>query len=163
MEKNNGNYLLSDIMNIAEKNSLRFERFPNAYDFDVETCIDASKARGVPLEREIKHVVFEFREGLFMVHVQGDKFISNRKVKNFLSIKNLKKANLTKHFNNKFRKGTVCPFIEPFFSMNHLVDESLLNFDWLSTNDGTLRGYIIFETSLLTHLNRIHFGNFSKD
>ena len=49
------------------------------------------------------------------------------------------------------KRGTVTPINDPIFSMKHLLDPTVLCQSCVTTNDGTLTGYVSFEPkSLLT-------------
>jgi prolyl-tRNA editing enzyme YbaK/EbsC (Cys-tRNA(Pro) deacylase) len=146
------------IKNIAKKNSFIFEHYPSAYRLPVITCIEASFARGVALSQELKHIVINSSFDEHVVHVLGDKRVSLRKVEKILNVQNLKLSNLKP----SMHRGKISPFIDPFWSMLNLIDANVLQKKWLTTNDGTLRGYIKFSPKLLLQMPNIEIGDFAK-
>jgi len=132
-----------------KQNSIFFEHYPLAYKDPVITCLEASYARGVNLSKELKHIVVMTSQGFCLVHVLGNKRVDTNKVSNFLEVKNAKLADLKLIEKNEMHRGTIFPFVEPFWSMLNLIDYEVLKKDWLTTNDGTLRGFIKFSPKLL--------------
>ncbi|MFW9878753.1 MAG: hypothetical protein ACFFG0_37215 [Candidatus Thorarchaeota archaeon] len=161
--RNNSDNLLSVVNFIARKKNILFHHIPNAYQYDVVSCIEAAKARKVSITKEIKHILLRSQYELIMVHVQADKLISLRKIKRFLKIKNICQADLSRYDQKIFGRGVICPFIEPFWSMKHLVDVGLFNHDWMTSNDTTKRGYIIFDPKILKCTKHHYLGDFVKD
>jgi len=98
------------ISGIASQNQLFFKHYPQAYQEEVVSCVDAAKARGVKLAQEAKHILFRIPQGLCLVHVEGDKQISKEKVASFLNVEQVSLANIGKLNNKVFRKGTVFSF-----------------------------------------------------
>jgi len=150
---------LKYIKNIAKKNSLMFEHYPSAYKIPVITCMEASIARCIDLSQELKNIVVSSSTNEYVVHVLGDRKVSNEKVEKFL---NIDKVILSK-LKPSLHRGTIFPFTEPFWSMLNLIDDNVLKKEWLTTNDGTLRGYIKFSPKLLLHLPNYIRGLFAQE
>lgn len=140
-----------------------FQCYPNAYSFDVVSCGEAAAARNVPVRNELKHILLSTSKGMCIVHVPGDRRVSLRSVKRHLAVKQAKLAYLNEiQGDPRYSPGIICPFVEPFWSMHHLIDVSVLDNRWMTTNDGTLRGYLVFDPRLLGGASDVCFGEFSK-
>jgi len=150
------------IETIAHKNSLFFHHYPFAYKRPVITCLEASIARGVDLSQELKHIVVNSSNIEYIVHVLGDMKVSTVNVAKFLNTNNVKLSQLKKYNKFSMHRGTIFPFMEPFWSMKNLIDENVLEKKWLTTNDGTLHGFIKFSPKLLLSLPHYERGYFSQ-
>jgi len=148
---------IANINKIAKRECLFFRHYPNAYSFPVITCQEASMARNVSIERELKHMIIESNNHQqWLVHVPGSKKVSLFKVKHYLNKSDIKLANLSDYHNNSFHRGEICPFLAPFWEMTHLIDVDILKNKKMSTNDGSLRGFLIFNPKLLL-FSQYHF------
>ena len=109
-------------------------------------CEESTFARKVPMDRELKHLLLKTPHFFTMAHLQASKKLNFKKVKDILLVKNIELADI-----NQFGvlKGEVNPFLKPFWPILHLVDDSVLTRDWMTTNDGTRTGYIKFKPQLL--------------
>ena len=145
----------------AQAKALLFEHFPNAYHHDVFDCEEAARARGVPLEHELKHLLLETGKGFCLAHVAGDLKLSLRKVKRHLRVREASLADLATFPHARLQRGSVCPFVEPLWSLQHLVDHSILNIPSMTTNDGTHRGYLRFDPKILFLARLNEVGDFA--
>lgn len=161
--ENQNKTLFGLIKDIAEKEEIIFYHLPNAYPYDVINCREAAKARKVLLSKEMKHILLRTPNGLTMAHIQAHKSISLRKIKNTLKIKDICMANLKEYEQEIFERGTICPFIEPFWSLFHLLDNRIFENDWMTTNDTTKRGYIIFDPIILKFTENHIIGDFTQE
>jgi hypothetical protein len=57
--------------------------------------------------------------------------------------------------------GTVCPLTAPVWHLPHLVSQELLELDSVSTNNGTKKGYIIFNPNILLSAAHLKIGKFA--
>jgi prolyl-tRNA editing enzyme YbaK/EbsC (Cys-tRNA(Pro) deacylase) len=144
------------ISQIADEYSLLFEHYQSAYQFDVVTCVEAAKARKVPLSRELKHLIIDASGTLCLVHIPGDREVQLEKVASSLSLKfsKVNLANIVQINDDRIKRGIICPFKQPFWSWKHLIHKDLLDNDWMTTNDGTKKGYIRFDPKLLCHAKK---------
>ena len=149
------------ITKFADDNSLLFEHHPLSYKDPVITCLEASYARGVKLSKELKHIIVTSSIGFCLVHVLGTKRVDMKKVSNFLHVKDAKLADLKLIKKMEMHRGSIFPFGEPFWSMLNLIDHEVIENDWLTTNDGTLRGFIKFSPRLLLYIPRNEIDNFA--
>jgi prolyl-tRNA editing enzyme YbaK/EbsC (Cys-tRNA(Pro) deacylase) len=145
----------------ADSRKLFFKHYPDAYAHDVLDCVNAARARNVPLIHELKHLLLETGAGYHMVHLTGNVRLSLREVKRHLGRKEARLADLAKFPDARLRRGTVCPFLEPLWPLPHLVDQAVLQMPWMTTNDGTTRGYVKFDPEILSMAPNCAVGNFS--
>ena len=127
------------------------------------TCAEAAEARGVPLTNELKSLLLETTYGPVVVHVPGDKRVSLRAAKMSLHCRQVSLASPMVLEKLGLSPGTVCPFYEPLWSMRQLVCRELLARRPLTTNNGTLRGYFVFEPELLLTAPFVMIGRFSDE
>lgn len=127
---------------------------------EVITCIEASSAKEFSLKNELKSLLLKTSKGFYVVHLAGNKKVSNRKIKIFLKCKEASMA--TRDELNSFGliPGTVCAIINPIWELPHLISEEIFNLDFISTNDGTRTGYYIFSPEVLLLSNNKWIGNF---
>ena len=150
------------ISELANKSFITFYHHPNAYSQPVISCLEAALAREVSLEDELKHILLSVDTDFFLVHVPGNKRVDFNSVAEFTNASEIRLANLKNSFGTSIHQGAVFPFDEPFWSLPHLIDNCVLNKQSISTNDGTLRGYIKFNPNLLKLLPIYHLGEFSE-
>ncbi len=56
--------------------------------------------------------------------------------------------------------GTVCPFTKPVVDMPQLLSASVLDLEFITTNNGTPHGYFVFDPHLLLRVPQIQLGDF---
>lgn len=127
---------------------------------EVTTCEEAAKAKGIPLKNELKTLIFNTSNGLHALHLPGNKKVSLRAVKNFLKVKEACLAGKDKLQALSLTPGTVCPLTAPVWHLPHLVSQEVLELDFVSTNNGTKKGYIIFNPNLLLSATNLKVGKF---
>jgi prolyl-tRNA editing enzyme YbaK/EbsC (Cys-tRNA(Pro) deacylase) len=154
---------LAPVMAIARREGLRFEHYPEAYARDVVTCEEAAHARGVGLEQELKHLLLETMRGPCLVHVPATARVSLRKVKRNMHSKHARMADLETGWGGPTARGTICPLVEPFWSLLHLVDDTVLDLALMTTNDSTVHGYVRFDPRLLRFANHVMVGDFIEN
>ncbi|MGL1886699.1 MAG: YbaK/EbsC family protein [Reichenbachiella sp.] len=120
--------------------------FPDVYELSGKGCIESAEARGVELERELKHLVIQSDTSRFMIHIQAHKKVSFPLLKKITNCKNMELADLSEL---NIRKGEVSPFRSEFWDMPHIIDSSVLELEWMTTNDGTRTGFIRFNPMVL--------------
>jgi prolyl-tRNA editing enzyme YbaK/EbsC (Cys-tRNA(Pro) deacylase) len=128
---------------------------------EVTTCEEAAKAKGIPLKNELKTLIFSTSKGLHALHVPGNRKASLRTVKNVLKVKEAYLAGKEKLQALSLAPGTVCPLIAPVWHLPHLVSQEVLELDFVSTNNGTKKGYIIFIPKLLLSAANLKVGKFA--
>lgn len=127
---------------------------------DVVSCVDAAAEKKIPLANELKTLILTTSLGTYALHLRGDRHASMRKVKRFLSSAEahlmapepLLKIGLT--------PGTVSAVLDPVWELPHLVDESVLALQFVSTNNRTRRAYFVFDPHLLLNAVRVSVGAF---
>lgn len=116
---------------------------------DVVSCGEAATAKGISVARELKSLVLETDAGPVLAHLSGEHTLSLRKVKKVLGVQEARLASPTRLDELQLRPGIICPFLPQLWCLPQLITKSLLEFDWVTTNDGTLSGYFIFDPLIL--------------
>lgn len=132
-------------------------------DKEVESCEDAARARGVPLTNELKTLILETSKGLVAVHLPGNREVSLRAVKDEIEAAEARLASGEILRSLSLSRGTVSAVLDPVWSLPHLVSRSILGLDYVTTNNGTLRGYLRFSPSVLLKAKRVRIGDFEKE
>ena len=127
---------------------------------EVVTCEQAAREKGIPLENELKTLVLETSLGLRALHLRGNKKASLRSVKRFLHAEQAHIASSERLDTLRLLPGTVCPLLEPVWSLSHLVSSQVLQLAFVSTNNGTRRGYYRFSPSILLSAKDVSIGEF---
>lgn len=128
----------------------------------VTSCEEAAAAKGIPLSKELKTLVLDTSNGLVAVHVRGNEEVSLRKVKKSLGVAEAKLADRGQLDNLGVVPGTVSPIVDPIWELKHLLDERVLNNEFVSTNNGTLRAYVTFDPDILLKAKDVQTGDFTK-
>lgn len=128
----------------------------------VVTCAEAAAAKGIPLKNELKSLILQTSNGIIALHTPGNESASLRAIKNHLRVKEAHLASKPILAQLKLSPGEICPFLYPVLEMPHLISGELMNNEFLSTNDGTKTGYLLFPPSELLKLENKAFGDFSK-
>lgn len=128
----------------------------------VVTCEEAARAKGIPLENELKTLLLETSNGLVAVELPGDAYASLRKIKDFLNVKQAYMATPETLAKLGLESGTISTVRTPIWDMLHLVSKRLLKIDEISTNSGKKNGYYRFEPSLLLKAKNVKIGDFEK-
>lgn len=129
----------------------------------VVSCEQAANAKGIELQRELKSIVVQTRMGCIAVHTRGDRDVSLRKVKRELGLKEAYLASPEVLQKMGLEPGTVSAVRDPVWSMLNLITKQVLDLDLVSTNDGTLTNYVLFDPQILTTNPRHQVGDFEED
>ena len=143
------------LTNVLTNPKWKFEHHPEAH-FSVNNCRDAAKARNIKLFEELKSIVLNVNDKFYVFHFLGDEILLSRIIE-----KHFKKVRRTKP--KKFRfatfkeliinfgisKGQVTPLNEKIWNTYQYLSPSLLQSQIVYTNDGTLNGYIQFDSRML--------------
>ena len=126
----------------------------------VVSCSQAAAAKNIPLQNELKTLILRTADGLYAVHLRGNKKLSLRAVKRFLNVKEACLLSVLEMNTIGLTPGTVCPFLLPVWNMRQLLSSTLLDLEFVSTNNGTLTGYFIFQPQLLLNVPHVELGDF---
>jgi prolyl-tRNA editing enzyme YbaK/EbsC (Cys-tRNA(Pro) deacylase) len=121
----------------------------NRLEEEVVSCKDAARARGVPLGNELKTLILDTSVGPMALHIRGDRLASLRKVKNRLGCKEACLCPPARLRELGAGPGRVNPFASKIWTLTHLISQSLLRVEYLTTNRGTLKDYVKFSPRLL--------------
>jgi prolyl-tRNA editing enzyme YbaK/EbsC (Cys-tRNA(Pro) deacylase) len=143
--------------------SINLDAF-DVFDLPIEviTCIEAAKAKGIPLENELKSLVLSTSDGLCLLNITGRQKASLRKVKNILRVDEAFLADNKTLSSLEIKPGTVCPFLPQLWKLPQLISEDLLRLDFVSTNNGTRKGYIYFAPKLLLNAENYIIDKFAQ-
>lgn len=128
---------------------------------DVITCREAAAAKNIPLKNELKTLILKTSIGLVALNLRGDHEASLRRVKQTLRCEEACLAEPADMGGLNLGKGTVCPILEPVWSLPQLIDTDLLALEYVSTNNGTYRGFFKFDPKLLLNARLVTQGRFS--
>lgn len=143
---------------IGNNKEYKFSWTPKAH-YEVNNCLDASKARKIKLHQEMKSIFLKLRSGFYLFHLRGDESISEKKI-NKLHRKysgnktKIRFASNTELSTFNVEKGKVNPLLEELWTLPHFISPTLLLENHVFTNDGTLDGYINFNPSLILETNK---------
>jgi prolyl-tRNA editing enzyme YbaK/EbsC (Cys-tRNA(Pro) deacylase) len=138
---------------LLEKYYFQIDRYN--LDFEVVTCIQAAKAKEIPLCQELKTLILETSNGLYAVHLPGNKRLNNRIVKKILGVKQASLASPAILSILGLVPGIVCAIEEPVWSLPQIVSKELFIYKNVSTNDGTRIGYYVFPPKILLEAEKI--------
>ncbi len=130
---------------------------------NVITCIEAATAKGIPLKNELKSILLSSSKGYIVVHLPGDAEVSLHKVKKDLDLREASLASLSQLNKIGLKPGTICAIKDPVRSFQNLISKRVFELDYVSTNNGTLRGYYNFPPSLLLETESVKMGDYEID
>lgn len=128
----------------------------------VVTCEAAAKAKGIPLDHELKTLILTTPRGEVALHLLGDSEASLRAVKNAIDVKEASLASEATLTAMGLQPGTVCAVKDPVWSLPHLITRRVFSKDYVSTNNGTLRGFYRFHPSKLWEADSVMVGDFER-
>jgi prolyl-tRNA editing enzyme YbaK/EbsC (Cys-tRNA(Pro) deacylase) len=139
---------------------------PNLKVFSLATpvvsCEEAAKAKGIALDNELKTLILATTKGFVALHLLGDGEASLRAVKSAIDAKQASLAPVTDLAALGVQPGTVCAVKDPVWSMPHLVTRRVLSKDFVSTNNGTHRGFYRFHPTVLLEADSVMIGDFEQ-
>jgi len=161
--------------NLKKKSSLRFplEIQSSKYKIynkihikhnykEIITCKQASQAKNILLKNELKSLLLKTSIGFYVVHLSGSSTLNNRKVKQFLSCKEASLASKSELNRFGLSPGTVCAIINPIWELPHLFSNEIFNLNFVSTNNGTKSGYLVFNPNVLLLSKNHKIGDFTR-
>ena len=132
-------------------------------NFDVITCQEAAKAKGIPLENELKSLIITTSNGLYLLHIPGNKNADWRKVKKHLGVKEACLASKEILTSLGVSPGRVCPFANDLWNLPQLITTELLQINRVTTNNGEFNKYIEFNANVLINSRlKIKLGTFIR-
>jgi prolyl-tRNA editing enzyme YbaK/EbsC (Cys-tRNA(Pro) deacylase) len=129
----------------------------------VVSCEEAATEKCIPLENELKTLMMNTSKGIIALHVRGNKKANLRSLKNALECDEVFLLEGSKLKEIGLSPGTVSAVLEPVWSYPHFISRSLLSLEFVSTNNGTLKGYFQFSPKLLLNAKTVTLGNFETD
>lgn len=128
----------------------------------VVTCKDAARAKGIPLNCELKTLILTTPLGYVALELPGDATASLRKVKAMLEVKQAHLVDPTILLKFRLEPGAISALRSPVWEMPHLISKRLLSLPFLSTNSGHNKGYYLFHVSLLLKANKVLIGDYDN-
>ena len=146
---------------------LKFNPFEHIEQFSlnesVVSCKEASAAKNIPLNNELKSLILKTSIGLYLLNIPGNKKANLRLVKKTINASEAYLADKETLEKLQVSAGTVTPLLKQIWELPQLLSSDVLLLKYISTNAGVHNKYIIFEPSLfLTHPNII-IGTFTKE
>jgi prolyl-tRNA editing enzyme YbaK/EbsC (Cys-tRNA(Pro) deacylase) len=131
-------------------------------DKQVVTCEEASAAKCIPLENELKTLILRTSRGYVALNLSADSDADLRSVKTALEVEQACLASTDELKALGLSPGTVCVVRNPVWEMPLLVSRRLLRLPYISTNNGTLRGFYKFEPTVLLTARSVMLGDFER-
>lgn len=131
-------------------------------DRNVVSCEEAAEAKGIPLNKELKTLVLATENGLISISLPANYSVSYWKIMIEENLSQVSLATKNDLDSLSLLPGTVTPLIEPLWSMRQLLDKKLFNMNIMSTNNGTLNGYVEFNPKIILDAPNVHIGDFSN-
>jgi prolyl-tRNA editing enzyme YbaK/EbsC (Cys-tRNA(Pro) deacylase) len=128
----------------------------------VVTCEEAAAAKCIPLENELKTLVLATSRGYVALNLPGASLADFRAVKTALEVEQACLAPPDELEALGLSPGTVCAVKRPVWGMPFLISRRLLQLPFVSTNDGTLRGFYKFDPALLLEARSVMLGDFER-
>lgn len=132
-------------------------------EYEVFTCKEAADIKKIPLKNELKTMILTTTKGYVAVHLRGDMKVNLREVKNILNCKEAYLCSLKELEEMGLSVGTVNPFNEYVWYMHHLISKDILSMKYVSTNNGTRKGYYLFSPKVLLLTKKHYLGKFSLE
>ncbi len=129
--------------------------------FNVDNCLDASRARGIKKEEELKSLVLSIgkkgKENKFYVfHLLSNEELDNRAIQqHFKTVRNQNVNKIRMAEPDELQKefsamqGTITPVNRNIWNTYTFISPRLHSGRIVSTNDGTLNGWIQFNSTVL--------------
>jgi len=137
------------------------ERITARYlDYDVVTCDEAVRAKGISLSEELKTLVLNTSKGLISVSIRGNDRLSLRKIKNDYNVPQAYITDLNELKKLGLVPGTVTPANKELWFLPMFVDIKVFENVTVSTNNGTLNGYVNFDPKLLEEAPKFRKGDY---
>ncbi len=135
---------------------------PKDLDRRVFSCRSAARAKGVPLEHELKSLLIAYDGDYLVAHVRGNRRLSLRAVKNEMEAEQARLADPADLNMFDVSRGTLFPFKDTLWAKPQLITEEVLELDWVTTNYGDLSKYVEFPPRLLLKAADHRVGHFEK-
>ncbi|MEO7717210.1 MAG: YbaK/EbsC family protein [Capsulimonas sp.] len=132
---------------------LKLEVF--SHSAPVVTCEEAAFSKSRLLDDELKTLLLWTDRGWLIVNTIGSKRISLRAIKKFYKVKQARLASPDEINELNLKRGAVSMLLEPIWSLPTITDPDVFNRENISTNNGTLMGYFIFNPRLLLSAPRM--------
>lgn len=129
----------------------------------VLSCAEAARSKMIPLKNELKTLVLNTSNGVILLNLPGDKVASLRKVKNYLHAKEAYIAGSDLLCKFDLEPGRICPFHELTWRFPQLVSTEVFDLEYLSTNNGTYSGFIVFGPKHFLRLPNVSIGDFCRE
>jgi len=129
---------------------------------NVVSCLEASTAKGLPLQNELKSLILSTSSYICVVHLPGNKNVNLRSIKRKLNVNEVYLASRDILASLDVPPGTVCPFVDSIWKLPQLVSEDLIDLQFVSTNAGELNRYIVFNPQVILQNPNVVTGIFSK-
>ncbi len=152
--------------------------FINQYklSYEVISCAQASRAKNILLRNELKSLVLLVENdselgcmenlpkamSILVAHMPGDTKLDLRKIKNLLELRQASLASPEELKKFGMVPGTVCALHKKLWVLPQIVSELIFDLDFVSTNDGTRTGYIMFPPSLFHHSENLVVGDITR-
>jgi prolyl-tRNA editing enzyme YbaK/EbsC (Cys-tRNA(Pro) deacylase) len=128
----------------------------------VVSCREAARARGVPLKNELKSLIIDTSSGLIAAHLRGDQAISLRAVKQILESDEARLASRQTLQQLGLSPGTVSAVLDPVWSLPHLIERSVIELDFVTTNNRRTTGYFRFDPKVLLSAPSYTLADFAR-
>lgn len=128
----------------------------------VISCEEAAAAKCIPLQNELKTLILSTSIGYVALNLPGDAVADFRSVKTALEVEQACLASPDEIEVLGLSPGTVCAVKNPVWGMPFLISRRVLRLPFVSTNDGTLRGFYKFNPIRLLDARSVMLGDFER-
>lgn len=138
---------------------------PNHLGEAVRSCRKAARARNIAKHEELKSILFRTGKGYVMAHLRGDLMVDEEALSKIAGPVELVPAKELPNLG--LEKGRMNPFTDKIYfkghNLVHVVCPSVLDNEFVWTNDDTLTGSTKFRPEMLMHrLQPVELAPISK-
>jgi len=139
------------------------ELIDHALQKPVVSCMEAAREKGIPLKNELKTLILKTCLGFIALQTPGNTKVSLRKVKNILNVTQACLASPEELELLGLETGRISAVQNPTWSMLHLVNDPLLALEYISTNNGSKKGFYLFPPTIFLKAQSVIFGDFGQE
>lgn len=128
----------------------------------VVSCAEAAMAKGIPIANELKSLIISTAKGMVALHLPGDSEANLRAVKQVLEVREASLASPEELSALGLSPGIVCAVKAPTWDLPHLVSRRVMQMEYVSTNNGTHRGFYRFHPAVFYDADSLVVGEFER-
>lgn len=151
--------LTEKIIQLLNERNIKFE---HSFHEITQSSKESALARKRELSLGAKSLLFKDKKNFRLLTLRADRDVDNNKVRKILKSQKLRFATNEELWElASVKKGALPPFTLPFLNIDHYVDISMLDFDEMAFNPGSLDQSIIMKTNDWLEMIQAKFCSFS--